>query len=171
MILNFTEADPGVSLLVFNLLMGTFSAIMAPIIATFIIPLWETLFKLITDLKLIELNNLNLPIFREMLEKAPGTYHHSQMVATLSETAALDLGLSPLFLTSMALYHDVGKIENPQFFTENNTLYPEDPHKKLPPIDSAKMIISHISEGTERAKKLNIEFQKEKGINRKKGNI
>jgi len=169
LILSFTEIGLGMNLLVFNLMMAAFSAILSPVLATFIIPLWEIVFKLITDLKLIELNNLNLPIFREMLEKAPGTYHHSQMVATLSETAALDLGLSPLFLTSMALYHDIGKIENPQFFTENNTLYPDSPHKNLSPQESAKVIKSHISEGQERAKKLNLPVEVASAIDQHHG--
>lgn len=107
------------------------------------------LFKLVTDLKLVELSNLNLPCFREMLEKAPGTYHHSQMVATLAEAAAQELELSPLLLRAMALYHDIGKVDNPQFFTENQSVY-EDPHAQLTPLESAKVIISHIPLGLRR---------------------
>jgi putative nucleotidyltransferase with HDIG domain len=157
-ILLFDTTNPNfdLSLLAFNLLIGCFSAILSPILANFIIPLWEVIFNLINDLKLIELNNLNLPIFREMLEKAPGTYHHSQMVASLSETAAMDLNLSPYLITAMALYHDIGKIENPQLFTENNSVYSENPHDKLSPQESAKMIIAHISDGKELAKKMKI---------------
>lgn len=156
LLMNTTHANFDLPQLAFNLLMGCFSAILSPILANFVIPLWEAIFNLINDLKLIELSNLNLPIFREMLEKAPGTYHHSQMVASLSETAALDLNLSPYLLTAMALYHDIGKIENPQLFTENNTVYPDNPHDKLSPQESAKMIISHISDGRELAKKMKI---------------
>jgi len=156
LLFNLTDPNMDVSLMAFNLFMGGISAILSAILANFIIPLWEVIFNLISDLKLIELNNLNLPIFREMLEKAPGTYHHSLMVATLSETAALDLKLSPYLITAMALYHDIGKIETPQFFTENNTLYPDNPHDKLSPQESAKMIIAHIPDGLEIAKKLKI---------------
>lgn len=134
---------------------GAFSAVTAPILASFIIPLWEIVFKLITELKLVELTNLNLPIFREMLEKAPGTYHHSQMVSSLSEAAALDLGLSSLLLNAMALYHDIGKIDNPQVFTENHTIY-ENPHENLTPKESANNIISHINNGLERAKEIKL---------------
>jgi putative nucleotidyltransferase with HDIG domain len=168
-LLNLTESSLDMSIMLFSLALGCFSAILAPLLATFIIPLWESIFNLYTDLKLIELNNLNLPIFREMLEKAPGTYHHSQMVATLSETAALDLGLSPLLLSAMALYHDIGKIENPQFFTENNSVYPDDPHNKLNPQDSAKMIINHISDGIERSKKLKLPGMVASAINQHHG--
>ncbi len=71
--------------------MGIISALLSAFIANFLMPLWEVLFRLITDLKLVEITNLNLPVFRDMLEKAPGTYHHSQMVATLGESAAQDL--------------------------------------------------------------------------------
>ncbi len=147
------KVDSGLILL--HLGMGAFSAFLAPLLANFIIPLWEIIFKLVTDLKLIELTNLNLPVFREMLEKAPGTYHHSQMVASLAESCAQDLKLSPLLLTAMALYHDIGKINNPQFFTENQTIYP-DPHEKLSPRESARMIISHLSDGVEEARKLKL---------------
>jgi hypothetical protein len=119
------------------------------------IPLWEVVFKLVTDLKLVEITNLNLPCFREMLEKAPGTYHHSQMVASLAEAAAQELELSPLLVRAMALYHDIGKIDNPQFFTENQSVY-EDPHVQLTPLDSAKVIISHITLGLEKAEQLKL---------------
>ena len=108
-----------------------------------------------TDLKLVEITNLNLPCFREMLEKAPGTYHHSQMVASLAEAAAQELELSPLLVRAMALYHDIGKIDNPQFFTENQSVY-EDPHGKLTPLESAKVIISHIPLGLEKAEQLKL---------------
>jgi putative nucleotidyltransferase with HDIG domain len=157
MILGFNLTKPDISLqrLSVDLLMGFLASMFAALLAAFIIPLWETIFKLVTDLKLIELTNLNLPIFREMLEKAPGTYHHSQMVASLAETAALDLDLSPQLVTAMALYHDLGKIDNPHFFTENHTVY-KNPHDNLPPRESSKNIIAHIPDGLERAKKLKL---------------
>ena len=169
LLFNMTDPDTSLSLIIFNVFMGGFSAVFSTILANFIIPLWEYIFNLINDLKLIELNNLNLPIFREMLEKAPGTYHHSQMVATLSETAALDLNLSSYLITAMALYHDIGKIENPQLFTENNTLYTENPHEKLTPQESAKMIITHISEGMDMAKKLKLPWVVASSINQHHG--
>jgi len=144
-----------ISILLINIVLGIFSATMSSLFATFLIPIWESLFKLITDLKLNELNNLNLPVFREMMEKAPGTYHHSQMVASLAEEAATDLGIPRMMLTSMGLYHDIGKIENPNFFTENHSIYPN-PHLKISPKESAKMIKNHLAEGMERAKKLKL---------------
>ncbi|MCP4157366.1 MAG: HDIG domain-containing protein [bacterium] len=152
---NLTDPNATLQLIMVNVVMGFCSALVAPILANFIIPLWETLFKLVTELKLIELTNLNLPIFREMLEKAPGTYHHSQMVASLAEAAALDVGLSPLVQTAMALYHDIGKIDSPHFFTENHSLY-KNPHDNLSARDSSKNIINHITLGMERAAKLKL---------------
>jgi putative nucleotidyltransferase with HDIG domain len=155
LVFNLTKPDITLQRLSADLLMGFLAAMFATLLAAFIIPLWETIFKLVTDLKLIELTNLNLPIFREMLEKAPGTYHHSQMVASLAETAALDLDLSPQLVTAMALYHDLGKIDNPHFFTENHTVY-KNPHDNLPPRESSKNIIAHIPDGLERAVKLKL---------------
>jgi putative nucleotidyltransferase with HDIG domain len=152
---HLTESNFNLKLVSVNMLMGFFSAVVCPILANFIIPMWEMIFQLVTELKLIELTNLNLPIFREMLEKAPGTYHHSQMVASLSESAAQDLGLSPLLQTAMALYHDIGKIDNPHFFSENHTIY-QNPHDNISPRDSAKNIIAHIPDGIEQADKLGL---------------
>ena len=154
-IFHFTRPDVILEELTVNVFMGFFSAIVSPILANFIIPIWESIFKLVTELKLIELTNLNLPIFREMLEKAPGTYHHSQMVASLSEAAAQDLDLSPLLQRAKALYHDIGKIDSPHFFTENHTIY-KNPHDKMVPRESAKNIVSHIPDGLERAAKLKL---------------
>ncbi len=131
------------------------AALSAAILATFAVPIYEYLFRIVTDLKLIELTNLYLPVFRQMLEKAPGTYHHSQMVASLAEAAADQLKISPLWLRAMALYHDIGKIDQPQFFTENHTIY-ENPHPKLSPEQSAKMIIAHLNSGIELAEKLKL---------------
>ena len=150
-----TEDDPTWTKAAFYVLLGILSAVLSALIANFMIPLWEVLFKLVTDLKLVEITNLNLPVFREMLEKAPGTYHHAQMVASLAEAAAQELELSPLLVRAMALYHDIGKIDNPQFFTENHSVY-EDPHGQLPALESAKIIISHIPLGLEKAEQLKL---------------
>ncbi len=165
---NFTLSSSNPEQILIFAGIAAFSAIAAPVIAGFIIPLWEMIFNLLTELKLVELTNLNLPIFREMLEKAPGTYHHSQMVSSLSEAAALDLGLSPLLLNAMALYHDIGKIDNPQVFTENHAIY-ENPHVNLTPRESAKNIISHIHNGIERAKELKLSENISSAINQHHG--
>jgi putative nucleotidyltransferase with HDIG domain len=155
MMFALTEDNYSWRTIAFFVVMGILSALLSVFIANFMIPLWEVMFKVLTDLKLVEITNLNLPVFREMLEKAPGTYHHSQMVASLAETAAQELQLSPILLRAMALYHDIGKIDSPQFFTENSSVY-ENPHTKLTARDSAKIIIAHISAGMEKADSLKL---------------
>jgi len=150
-----SEANLSWRSLAFFVAMGILSALLSVFIANFMIPLWEVIFKVVTDLKLVEITNLNLPVFREMLEKAPGTYHHSQMVASLAESAAQELQLSPILLRAMSLYHDVGKIDNPQFFSENSSVY-ENAHAQLTPRDSAKLIIAHIGVGLEKADALKL---------------
>lgn len=150
-----TEDNYSWRTITFFVVMGILSALLSVFIANFMIPLWEVMFKVVIDLKLVEITNLNLPVFREMLEKAPGTYHHSQMVASLAEAAAQELQLSPILLRAMALYHDIGKIDSPQFFTENSSVY-ENPHTQLTPRDSAKIIIAHISAGLEKADSLKL---------------
>lgn len=155
LMIALTEDNATWAKVTFYVLLGILSALLSALIANFMIPLWEIMFKLVTDLKLVEITNLNLPIFREMLEKAPGTYHHAQMVASLAEAAAQELELSPLLVRAMALYHDLGKIDNPQFYTENQSVY-EDPHGQLTALESAKIIISHIPLGLEKAEQLKL---------------
>jgi len=150
-----TEENFSWGTMAFYVAMGLLSALLSVFIANFMIPLWEVIFKVLTDLKLVEITNLNLPVFRDMLEKAPGTYHHSQMVASLAESAAQELQLSPILVRAMALYHDIGKIDSPQFFTENSSVY-ENPHLTLTPRESAKIIIAHISAGLEKAESLKL---------------
>ncbi len=156
------------SLFFTNTAMAVSSALISTILASSFIPILETGFKLVTELKLIELTNLNLPIFRQMLEKAPGTYHHSQMVASLAESAALDLNISPLLLTAMALYHDIGKIDSPQFFTENYSVYTS-PHDNMTPLESARSIINHVNHGLELAVKLKLPSEIAAAINQHHG--
>ncbi len=163
-----TEEDAGWTKAAFFVLMGIFSALLSAFIANFLIPLWEVLFKLVTDLKLVEITNLNMPCFREMLEKAPGTYHHSQIVASLAEAAAQELDLSPLLVRAMALYHDIGKVDNPQFFTENQSVY-DDPHGQLTPLESARIIISHIPLGLEKADQLKLPKRVKQAISQHHG--
>ena len=89
---------------------------------------------------------------KDLSNKAPGTFHHSLEVANLSETAASAIGANTLLVRVGALYHDIGKIKNPSFFSENQTSR-YSPHKRLTPIESAKIIIDHVSEGVLIAKK------------------
>ncbi|HXE96030.1 MAG TPA: HDIG domain-containing protein [Dongiaceae bacterium] len=115
------------------------------------IPLIETLFQYTTDIKLLELANLNSPVLRELMVKAPGTYHHSVVVGNLVEAAAESIGANPLLARVAAYYHDIGKASKPLYFIENQA-GEENRHDKLTPSMSALILISHIKEGAELAR-------------------
>ncbi len=131
----------------FALLSGFISA---GFVSSFI-PLIETLFQYTTDIKLLELANLNSPVLRELMVKAPGTYHHSIVVGNLVEAAAESIGANPLLARVAAYYHDIGKAAKPLYFIENQA-GEENRHDKLTPSMSALILISHIKEGTELAR-------------------
>ena len=117
-----------------------------------LIYLYEKTFNLVSDVSLLELSDTNSTLLKDLSNKAPGTFHHSLEVANLSETAASAIGANTLLVRVGALYHDIGKINNPSFFSENQTSR-YSPHKRLTPIESAKIIIDHVSEGVSIAKK------------------
>jgi putative nucleotidyltransferase with HDIG domain len=116
---------------------------------------FEKVFGLTSDITLIELTNTNALLLRKLAFTAPGTFQHSLQVANLAESAIYSIGGNSLLVRAGALYHDIGKMENPLYFIENqNSGY--NPHDKLPYQESAKVIISHVSKGIELARKENI---------------
>jgi putative nucleotidyltransferase with HDIG domain len=115
------------------------------------IPVIETLFNYTTDIKLLELANLNSPLLRDLMIKAPGTYHHSVVVGNLVEAAAESINANPLLARVAAYYHDIGKASKPLYFIENQG-GEENRHDKLTPSMSALILISHIKEGAELAR-------------------
>lgn len=124
----------------------------------FVLPLiyvFEKLFGLVSDESLKELSNSNSKLLRELAEKAPGTFQHSLQVANLAEACAIEINANSMLVRTGALYHDIGKIENPMYFTENQVTN-VNPHNELEPTDSAKIIIDHIINGVEIAKKNHI---------------
>jgi hypothetical protein len=120
-------------------------------IVTGVIPLIETVFHYVTDIKLLELSNLNSPVLRELMVRAPGTYHHSVLVGNMVEAAAEAINANPLLARVAAYYHDIGKISKPQYFIEN-VGGGENRHDKLSPNMSALILISHVKEGVELAR-------------------
>jgi putative nucleotidyltransferase with HDIG domain len=131
---------------------GAFGSVLAflsgPINAgllVFALPLCERLFSVTTEIRLSELGNVNLPLLRQLILKAPGTYNHSIAVGTLSEGAAKAIGLNPLFARVACLYHDVGKSLQPEYFIENQQ--GSNPHEGLSPEESVRIVTSHVSEG------------------------
>ena len=116
---------------------------------------FEKVFGLTSDITLIELTNTNSPLLREMAFTAPGTFQHSLQVANLAENAIYSIGGNALLVRAGALYHDIGKMENPLFFIENQTSS-FNPHDRLPYEESAQIIIRHVSKGIEMARKANL---------------
>jgi hypothetical protein len=120
-----------------------------------LLPIFEFLFKITTDLTLLELSDLNRPLLKKMVLNAPGTYHHSLIVGNLAEAASDAIGANSLLARVGAYYHDIGKIEKAEYFSENETGH-KSPHEKLAPSMSALIIQSHIKDGIELAKKHNL---------------
>jgi len=116
------------------------------------LPLLERLFHFTTDITLLEYTDFNHPLLRRMQVEAPGTYHHSLMVASLSENAAAEIGANPLACRACALFHDVGKMVKPEYFTENQRSG-HNPLIEQKPSMSAVIIKRHVKEGVELAKK------------------
>jgi cyclic-di-AMP phosphodiesterase PgpH len=120
-----------------------------------LLPVLESLFKRTTDITLLELTDYNHPLLRQMQLEAPGTYHHSLVVAQLSENAANAIGANPLLARVCSLFHDVGKTLNPHFFGENQR-DGVSRHAGLPPAESARIIKQHVPDGVELARKHNL---------------
>ncbi len=115
-------------------------------------PIYEFLFGLTTDIRLLEIADSNHPLLKEMIIKAPGTYHHSLIVGNLAEAACEEIGANSLLARVAAYYHDIGKIENADYFSENQPRQ-ESRHEKLTPTMSCLIIINHVKKGIELAKK------------------
>jgi putative nucleotidyltransferase with HDIG domain len=123
-------------------------SVMLSLLAYPLIYAFEKMFGITSDVALIELTNTNNKLLRELAFKAPGTFQHSLQVANLAEAAIFKIGGNSLLVRAGALYHDIGKIENPQYFIENqNTAL--SPHDKLPYEQSAQIIIKHVHKGIE----------------------
>lgn len=108
----------------------------------------EKIFGLISDVKMVELSDVNTVLLKELAIRAPGTFQHSLHVANLAEAAVDEIGGNPLLVRTGALYHDIGKIENPSYFIENQ-VSGFNPHDQLPFEESAKIIIAHVSKGVD----------------------
>ncbi len=122
------------------------------VLAVGLLPIFEQLFKITTEITLLELTDFNHPLLRRMQIEAPGTYHHSLMVANLSENAAAAIGASPLLCRVCCLFHDIGKLVKPEYFTENQRDR-SNPHDEKNPSMSALVIKAHVKEGVEMARK------------------
>ncbi|KXY13080.1 HD family phosphohydrolase [Bacillus sp. FSL K6-0067] len=138
---NFSPLEMGT-----QLLMASLSGIISSVLAMGILPYLESGLGIVSSMKLMELSSPNHPLLRRILLEAPGTYHHSVMVANLSEAACEAVGANGVLARVGAYYHDVGKTVQPQFFIENQ-MGIENPHDKLDPVTSKDIIIAHVTDG------------------------
>ena len=129
---------------------GFLSGMLASFIAASFLPLFEHAFNVVTDIRLLELSDLNHPLLKMMFIEAPGTYHHSIMVGNLAEAAAEAVGANPLQVRVCAYFHDIGKMRKPEYFTENE-LYGKNMHIELNPRMSSLVILSHVRDGVDMA--------------------
>ena len=120
-----------------------------------LLPVLEQLFRITTDISWLEASDLNHPLLRRMTIEAPGTYHHSLVVANLAESAAEAIGANGTLCRVCSYFHDVGKLVKPDYFTENMN-FERNPHDDLAPTMSALIIISHVKEGVDLALKHNL---------------
>ena len=141
--------------IVFNSLYSVVGVLLAGILAVGLLPFLESMFDIVTTLKLLELSNPNSPLLKKLLMEAPGTYHHSMLVANLAEMAAEEVGANSVVTRIGAYYHDVGKIARPYFFKENQ-ITKENPHDKITGNLSTLIILSHVKDGLELAKEHNL---------------
>jgi putative nucleotidyltransferase with HDIG domain len=139
-------------------LLGIAAGIFTAFVVGAILPVVEWLFQMTTTISWIELADLNHPLLQQMTMEAPGTYHHSLLVANLAESGAKAIGLDATACRVMAYFHDIGKIIKPEYFTEN--IPPgANPHENLSPSMSSLIIIAHVKEGIDLALKYGLKKQ------------
>jgi cyclic-di-AMP phosphodiesterase PgpH len=139
-------------LVLFDVVCGFMGGVLATMVASLLLPLFEWLFEITTSIKLLELSNLNLPLLKQLAERAPGTYHHSIMVGLLAEAGAEAIGADALFARVACYYHDIGKSVRPTYFVENQT-YMENRHDQLSPKMSSIVLVNHVKQGVDLARK------------------
>jgi len=132
------------------------NSVLSPIITYGLLIFFEKVFGIATDLTLLELSDFNQPLLRELSQKAPGTFHHSIIVGTLAEKAAEAIGANSILARIGAYYHDIGKIVRPEYFVENNMDSDRSKHDWLPPDVSVQVVVSHVTDGIELAKKYHL---------------
>jgi putative nucleotidyltransferase with HDIG domain len=148
---TLTPTESDITQLFQSLLFGFIGGIFSAVLTIGFLPYFETLFGILSPLRLLELSNPNHPLLQDLLYKAPGTYHHSIIVGNLAEAAAESIGADGFLARVGAYYHDVGKLKRPQFFIENQ-IHRDNPHDKISPNLSKTIILSHPRDGVEMLK-------------------
>lgn len=132
---------------------GIINGLGSAIIITGILPVFEYVFNIVTNISLLELSDLNHPLLKEMVLKAPGTYHHSLIVGNLAEAASESIGANALLARVGSYFHDIGKTEKVEYFSENQMGTAKKKHDKLTPSMSSLIITNHVKDGVELARK------------------
>lgn len=148
----FGDLDRGAGQMGFSLFGGVVGGLLTAAVVSFVLPILESLFGITTEMKLIELSNTNLPLLRRLAMEAPGTFQHSLMVANLCKEGCEAIGADAVVAYTGALYHDIGKVFRPEYFIENQRPG-MNPHDKLQPSMSALVLINHVKEGVELARR------------------
>lgn len=143
--------NPGFEDVLAHAATAALGGIMAAVLASFFLPVLESATGTITDIRLLELSNPNLPLLRRLATEAPGTFQHSLAMANLAEAAAEAIGANPLLARVCCYYHDIGKLARPEYFIENQRGGPN-PHDHLSPWMSALVVSKHVKDGLELAR-------------------
>ncbi len=146
--LQLYKVDLSLSNLLISWAFALSGSLISGILTTGIAPLIELSFNYTTDIKLLELANLDQPLLKQLMLKAPGTYHHSLVVGSMVEAAASEIGVNPLLAKTCGYYHDIGKTDKPLYYIENQQ-NGKNRHDKLAPSMSALILTSHIKRGVE----------------------
>ncbi len=149
---SFQRAEDVSTILTEFSLIGV-NAILSPIITFGLLIFFERVFNITTDLTLLELSDFNQPLLRRLSQMAPGTFHHSIIVGTLAEKAAEAVGGNPILARVGAYYHDIGKMLKPEYFIENSMDTTKSKHDWLPPDISVQVVVSHVKDGIELARR------------------
>lgn len=133
---------------------GLLGGLVTAAVTAVFMPICESLFEVLTDVKLLELSNADLPVLGQLALRAPGTNQHSHAVGQLAQEACRSIGANPLLAKIGALYHDIGKVASPEHYVENQM--GKNPHDRLKPVQSAKIIISHVTYGIKLGKEIGL---------------
>ncbi len=144
--LLMTQSSYDLTELVYYMIAAIVSGILSGALTIGLMPFFESAFRLLSDMRLIELSNPNHPLLKKVLTETPGTYHHSVMVANLADAACESIGANGLLARVGSYYHDIGKTLRPGFFIENQHAG-QNPHDALPPEKSRDIIIAHGEDG------------------------
>jgi hypothetical protein len=153
--MNIYFTDLSLTALIWDMVFSFLGGVGAGIVTAGLAPLVEVAFNFTTDIKLLELASLDQQVLRRLMIEAPGTYHHSVIVGSMVEAAAAEIGAKPLLAKACGYYHDIGKLNKPQYFIENQS-DGINRHDNLAPSMSSLILVAHVKEGVELAKQYNL---------------